>query len=528
MLKLRIFLFSAVMTLGFSSQADEYRRVINVEWEPVEAAKTYDLELTPVPAIEGQEPIQAKTAEAAWVGKLTPGTYQMRIRARDRRGAPGAWSPAEEFKVGLDTPQLTSPKPKALISSAEDTANVEFVWKPVGGAKDYLLEIVSEDTGTKVTQVVTENKFTATLPAAKKYSWKVLARSEVVQSDAASLDDFTIMGQKIETPEIETPESQFVRQLKWKFPTHADRFDYLVTRQNPKTKKWEPVERMKDVQVTEIPFRETWPGGTYRFVVRAKGQLRANSNPGEIKFTVFTGDRSPAAQETFTLRQAIDRTTGYFGIASYLITSMQYSGNNKDLGTASVRFDSMGGTGRVGLGYLDQVSPWGFLGIVDVSGFFVDQKNYNFATAEVNALYRKNSGERGESRHQIGVSYKELPELVGNGFGEFVETTKISYIGPHYGYEYWYALTEKLGLQFNFHTYLSLYKVSTRNGGAIQPTPSFQTGLLGSYRLTQKMTGLAGYAYRNDSARYKASSEGQTNSVEIQGHYVNFFLEWAL
>src|SRR5690606_15542712 len=120
-------------------------------------------------------------------------------------------------------------------------------------------------------------------------------------------------------------------------------------------------------------------------------------------------------------------------------------------------------------------------------------------------------------------------EIIGNGLQQFESTQKIAAIGPRYGVEYWRAISPKLGFQANGHIYYNMLKVSTPSGGDIEATPSFQIGLLGSYRLTPKATGLAGYAYRLDSMAYKSvTTPGQVNKVDLTGHYLNLFLEWAL
>jgi hypothetical protein len=246
---------------------------------------------------------------------------------------------------------------------------------------------------------------------------------------------------------------------------------------------------------------------------------------------MIEGDRSEEAETTALIRESIERTKGWFAIASYLVTALTYSGVNSDNlagNSLQVTFpQNFGGTGRLGLGYLSSETPWGFLGIADLGGFIVRGKNPTFASAEFNVIYRTELGARGELRQQYGVFYKEIPELIALNTDEIRSIDKIASLGPHAGLEYWVAVSPKLGFQMNGHIYPNLVSVKTPNGNPITLSFSYQLGLLGSYRLSRTTTGLMGYAYRKDSQAYK-SKANKTNSIDLTGHYLNFFLEWPL
>ena len=102
---------------------------VHLEWEIIENAKSYDLEFTKIPDL-GNEPslfFQSKNPE--WTGSLPPGKYNLRIRARDKRRAPGEWSPAEMVMVSLHPVKLLSPSDRSEIKSSEDEmAPVDLTW----------------------------------------------------------------------------------------------------------------------------------------------------------------------------------------------------------------------------------------------------------------------------------------------------------------------------------------------------------------------------------------------------------------
>ena len=202
--------------------------------------------------------------------------------------------------------------------------------------------------------------------------------------------------------------------------------------------------------------------------------------------------------------------------------------------SSHVAYDALGGTARVGLGWWSSNTPWGWLAIIDMSGFTLNNEVRTFASTELNAVYKMPVGDRGELRLQGGPYYKELPVTIGDPFSKTSESASVSAAGPHAGAEYWYSITPKFGVQINAHFYYSLLKISTPNGAPLNPSMSTQFGFLGSYRFTPTFTGLAGYARREDRLSYKAvpsttnfAVDGDVNDSTIVGNYLNLFAEWS-
>ncbi|MBV2168105.1 MAG: hypothetical protein KUL82_05290 [Bdellovibrio sp.] len=514
--------------------AAPYRRLVNFEWEAIEGAKSYEIELTQVKE-KDPKTFTFKVQEAAWNGRLTPGKYLMKLRSRDYRGVPGEWSPESDFNVGLDTAALKFPASRSRITTKEtDKTKLEFQWAPVPGADQYHFSLTSEDGKTQISEVLSEPSFKTSVPVAMSYTWKVSASNkEGIQSEATAVSQFSVLGKALENPKIDKPESEFVREIKWTRPDYATKYDVYIFKGNPTTKKWEKFKVIENTEEDSLAFDQSWPGGKYQIAVRAKSDMRPHSTLIKQTFSVRNGDRSPAAEYTALVRKSIDRVTGWYAIASYLITEMQFRGINPEK-NSSVAYSAMGGTGRMGVGWFSPDTPWGFLGIIDLSGFTFNGKTQTFASTELNAVYRKSVGDRGEARFQMGPYYKELPETVGDPFSGQSEDLKISSAGPHLGAEYWYSLTPKLGLQINAHMYMSLMKISTPNGEPLTPSLSTQFGFLGSYRFTPTFTGLVGYARREDKMSYNAvpsasnfAVDGDVNESTIVGNYLNFFAEWA-
>lgn len=537
-------LFTLFCPVAFAAPAEStYRRLVNFEWDAIENAKSYEIELTQSTDSKDDKPkiFTFKTKEPAWNGRLTPGKYLMKLRSRDYRGVPGEWSPDSDFNVGLENVVLKSPASRSkFVSKDNATTNLNFEWAAVGGAEKYFFELTSEDGKTTITKELSETSLKLDVPVAQGYTWKVSAQdAKGVPSDAVSVAQFTILGAPIAKPAIARLESEYVRELKWTRPDNTESYDVYLLKADEASKKWVKYKTFKEYKEDNLPFDETWPGGRYQLVVRAKGNLRKGSEVTKHNFKVHNGNRSPASEYTALVRKSIDRVTGWYGMASYLVTQINYKSTNPQ-NNSRVAYDALGGTGRIGLGWFSPQTPWGFLSIIDFSGFTFNGTVKSYASAEFNAVYRQATGDRGEFRAQFGPYYKEMPETIGDPTSQTSVDTTISAAGPHVGAEYWYSLTPKLGLQANAHVYMSLIKMSTPNGEPIDPRMSHQVGFMGSYRFTPNMTGLIGYAMRVDQMAYKvntAPSSGNTagtpinagdvNESTVTGHYLNLFAEWA-
>jgi hypothetical protein len=528
------FLFLLTFLAAGVGHAETFRRSVSFEWDPIDGARFYDVELKLQKEDKSEnKKFLFKAKDAVWSGKLAPGKYIMRLRARDYRGVPGEWSAPSDFNVGLESAQLKFPSAKMKIDSKEASeVAVPFSWQNVGGATRYHFEVTSEDGKFKSEDDLNDTALKVKLPVAQHYTWRVYGyNDEKIQSEAVAVGEFTVLGERLETPKIEKPESGFVREVKWQKIENASSYDVYLLKLNREKRKWEKFQTFADCKEESVPFSAAWPGGKYQAIVRAKGDLRGPSALAKQNFDVVTGDRSPASEYTALVKTSIDRVTGWYAVASYLVTQIQYSGKHPENNSTS-NYNALGGTGRLGTGWFSSDSPWGFLGILDMSGFTFNGKTNTYASLEMNSVYRVNVGMRGELRLQGGVYYKELPETIGDPFTNQSASSTISAVGPHIGAEYWYSLTPKLGVQANFHVYTGMMKISTPNGEPLTPTLSTQLGFLGSYRFTPTFTGLVGYARREDKLSYKSKSStfttgGENNTADISGNYLNVFAEWS-
>jgi len=530
-------LFLLIPIFGIA-QEEANKRSISLSWEEIPDSTGYDIELVRVlPDGKKRPPIVFKSKSSNWSGKIVPGTYEMRLRAIDDRDVAGDWSDSSQVVVRILPVKRTSPKHQVEIKTKEEKEfEMDFSWEPVPDAVLYRVEVFNAK-GESISKVeVPETSAKISLPVGQKLSWKVIGISKEASEgeDSGDKGEMTLIGRSLVPPIIEKPETKFVTQMSWTPPEFANKFDYVLSRKL-KNGKWTVMDKKSGVEATNVVLDPKKPGGLYRLQVKAYGLNREASTTSKLEFPVYEGQRTPAAIETAKLREAMEQDLDNYFIATYLLTTLKYSGQNREY-NSTAEYDSLSGSGRLGYGYMPK-GKWGFTATLDMAGVIINSKNYIFTSSEVQAVWRRYLGQATQLRLFGGWFTKEIPEA--RGFqGAPVTISNIHQTGPMTGFQLWHSLTYDLGIQVNASANLAVLKLATPSGGAIDPTLSHQLGLLFSYRIKRTMTGFAGVAQRTDKASYKAkpysggseanyANAGDKNEVSMIGTYLNLYLEWG-
>lgn len=536
-----IFCLLVVSPATFSQATNDYvdTKELTIEWEPVQGSQSYEIEVQGL-GEAGFVPLgMFKLNSTQWSSSLNPGKYQFRIRGLDARGVPGLWGEFIPFLVTVPPPILFTPKDKLEIKSEEiEEENIEFTWKPVKGATAYVLEIFPEKVGeAAIFRVeVPEPKTEVKLPVGKKYRWHVYSIDiQKSAGDPVKVQfNFTLFGKRLDGPVLDKLESEFINKISWSRPKGATQFSYMLLRKNSR-EQWDVLEKKTDWDKTTLDINPKYRGGAYRLRIMSVGYLRPSSETKNFDFPVFDGRRTPQVMEMAKLRRAMELDRDHYIIASYLISSLSYTGDNKETGNRIV-YTVLGGTGRLGYGYMPK-SRWGWAAIADFGGLNLRNQNYTFASAEVTAIWRRYLGVSSQIRIFGGLFAREIPEA--KGFNREDLTVKnIQQAGPLLGLQYWTSFNYKYGLQINAQVNMAAMKLATPNGLAIVPTPTYQLGILGSYKVRENLTGFMGAAYRVDKSSYKAkpyaggselnfANEGDVNEVSMVGTYLNLYAEWG-
>lgn len=521
------------MTLSHAHGDSFAKRKVDLEFEEVPDATLYEIKVVRLKDKDIKtNPIYFKTKKPIWSAEINPGHYLLQLRSYDDRGVPGDWSEDIDYWVKVPPPELSSPPSQSVVSSSEvEKLKTQLKWLAVPGAGEYRIEVESTDGQFKNSFTAKDTSLEAELPVAKSYRWRVQSISQegADGDEPESGWEFSLLGPPLESPKIETPITKIVTDLHWDPVPYAQNYDYSLGLN--KNGKWIQLKKGSIENSTQLPFDLSQPSGRYRLSLQAKANFRQPSKWMRMEFPVTGGLREPAAIEAAALKESLQKPTRFYGIASYLVTSIDYVGKHYESNT-SPHFSALGGTGRVGLGYQDPENPWGGFGIMDLSGFNIEGSDQKFSSVELHATYKLNFASRGQTLFGFGIFQKELPVIKVNPGSGFSGVGKVRGLGPHGGLQYWLPLSMKFGLQANARAYYT-FSGSADGSGATQPSLSYQLGVLGSYRLNANWMGYAGYAYRKDEMLFKAdpsasgsfAKPGDVNSIEMQGHYLNLILE---
>lgn len=523
------------ITTSELKEQDTSRRTTNFEWTQVNEAKSYEIEITALKRDQNKSQIFTFTVTTpAWDGQLKPGKYSMRLRSRDHRNVPGDWSLPEVFNVKLYAPKPLRPKPlEEFKPEQEESYELTLQWENQPEASRYKVHL-EDETKTFIKDLeTTKNSINVQVPIARRYKWSVIGYDQQDHEGEPLVESlaFAVFGKKLNPPKITPPETHFIRSLTWEAIPEAKKYTYtLYQLEKPPGRKWIKFKE-GNTNSPELNFETEWPGGKYRLSIEAQTDLHDSAKTVSQVFEVASGYRSIEAEQKALLTKSIQRVTNWYVAFGYIVNKIEYNSINWDV-ESKPSFKNLAGTAHLSLGYLSSQKPYGFLGNFDYSLITIQEKNYRFPSLEIQGLYRITSDIPTELYLKLGLYSKESPEIIGATVTENnISTLKV--MGLQVGTEYWYPLNSLVSLQLNGQISYPL-SGSTPGGGKIKSAPSSQVGFGGSLRLSKNTTGLLGYSYRKDQINYAVTNEtsianGSTiNETQIEGHHLNFFLEWDL
>jgi hypothetical protein len=324
-----VFLAFCVSQVVSAAERPAGSRDTTLSWEAIEDATLYEVDVRH-PAANASKPVNVgggrvpTTSFQIW---LVPGSYELRLRALDRRSVPGAWGEWTPFVVKPFPVRLVAPKSGQRFATDEyEQYKVTFKWEPSQGAVKYHLQVFDAANKQVADKTLNDTETTLTIPVGVAYSWRVTAiAGDGLEGDLeAKARSFVVIGGALEMPVIRTKSTgDTITGAIWNAPTNVTSFDIKVLVRPAKALRWKVLHTAQNTTDRDLTIQSTWPAGRLRIGVRALGDWRKPSpwTWEEIDFRQGSAQASTSSlPENPGISESEISAGGYLGVESIATT----------------------------------------------------------------------------------------------------------------------------------------------------------------------------------------------------------------
>ncbi|HUP57948.1 MAG TPA: autotransporter outer membrane beta-barrel domain-containing protein, partial [Bdellovibrionota bacterium] len=111
---------------------------VSISWKPMKKAASYELRVERA----GRTVSAGKVKSARWSGDLPFGVFAYQIRAIDKIGRPGKWTPLKALAVMPESPDPVAPGDGDKIVYFDPAKSPKLKWEPVEGISRYEVELL--------------------------------------------------------------------------------------------------------------------------------------------------------------------------------------------------------------------------------------------------------------------------------------------------------------------------------------------------------------------------------------------------
>lgn len=260
-------------------------KTIELEWEQVENAGSYEVKLTPVGG--GPEHIFA-APENRLLQEVPVGNYRLQVRSKSKDGGDfSPWSEASTIEVAIKEITPLYPVDKAIIDAKGNGKQpVDFKWTPVEKVKEYTLKVWSEDAKDKPWIFTGKNTGkTLEVPPGQTYYWQVSFESSNDTSyyQEPKTFSFALQGTRLLKPEINKLVHN-AKNLTWKASPGAAIYRAKLFYRHLDETEWTALGDAKD-SATEWALHQT-KAGIYKIEVIAEAPRRMSSETASYEFMI--------------------------------------------------------------------------------------------------------------------------------------------------------------------------------------------------------------------------------------------------
>jgi len=292
---------AAVGTTSHSAETIPPVKTIELEWEAVENAGSFEVKLIPE---DGGADLLFQAPQNQLSQSVPIGNDKLQIRSKSKDGKDTSpWTAAIPLAVVARELTPLEPQDRSTVDgSSKKKQTVMFRWTPIENIKEYTLNIWSEDRKEKLFSFKTSSTSKKIdMPTAQIYHWQVV----FVSADAVTYQQnpktfsFTLLGDRLLKPEIAPFTPPQIDEFKWKGPPQTSSYEATLYFRHLDETEWKPVQKQTQDQ-TRMRIVPPLRTGAYKLEVIAKSARQLQSEPATREFTI----KPPLSQVNELLRQA--------------------------------------------------------------------------------------------------------------------------------------------------------------------------------------------------------------------------------
>jgi len=297
--------------------------VLDLEWEVVEDAISYELKLIPVAAGDsgggesdrnggggsggsghshsgaGGEPIVMNVSEPKISRRVPVGVYKVQIRSKDKAtGYFGPWSAPIDVEVSTKVVELLEPANGSEIPAPnEKHLVVPFRWRPTPGARRYALRIWSDDIEKAKEFQTSEASFELKLATGRLYYWQVTFENERGTGYRAmpGTYSFMLLGPQLVQPVVNRKlPFPLVNKIAWSKIPRAEFYRAKLFHRHLDESEWREFLLNEKLESPVWNLDRLKPGA-YRIEVSAHARNRVSSEVGSYEFIVKPPEKELSA-----------------------------------------------------------------------------------------------------------------------------------------------------------------------------------------------------------------------------------------
>ncbi|MGZ3789981.1 MAG: hypothetical protein ACXVLQ_15700 [Bacteriovorax sp.] len=538
----------AILTVFFCAQtalADTAKptRWIDLEWDEVQGAKGYDIELFEV--IDNKEYSRGSfhTESPHWSKETKPGNYNVKIRALDSRKVPGAWGEPIPVVIKLVPPTLLRPLQNEILPSSEtDDLPVTFQWSHVPGALFYQFIVFDSNNKVVLNEIVKDIEVKRKISRIDNYKWYVLPmfsaeEKKAPQNFLSSTDEnfpsknFVIKGQMLKAPVIDV---EIVRNrgfiFRWNEVFRADHysFDVLKEEENKELKK---ILSAKNSKRQLAIGKDKLSDGRYIINIKALARDYQDSPNARVIFKKEKDNFEVINNESLSkdsMNRPLEASSieGQFGYPTFNYSSKHYE-------TDTFNQETLRGIRLQGK-WRKNISDNRYQNLFKFEIAQVADSN----TATTFFAFSENIGRAfvfKDSRFYLagGLRFDSTPLVYADRFDNKISSQNYKSIGPELNVQYNYRWSPIWSSELKTCFFSPVMGISSPDGSKLKPSMSYDAELKLLYTINGQFDFYTGFNHTDHSLKSTAITggssfalQGDVNEIKFTATYLIFGAEF--